>query len=263
MRPIDRPIHPIPIKEFQLHRSNWRSAARIATAALTATAVYGASTAIAQTGAPAQATTPAATTPPTEVAITGKPITPNGTEGLPAPGNNECFVRLFKPKADNVPEVIKADDEIAVQYRLRCSTPISAFSISFNRDVTFIEGEVPVTFLSGNGITKDQAFSCGGETPGAGIACIGTYKGGYNTVRGLVSLPLTEDEVADKTSFCKLGLAATASVFTSEVLRDSFTGAVKKNADGTSQIANYAAGPYRLTLPQCHKGAKKASGARR
>lgn len=246
-----------------MHRSNWRSAARLATVALTATAVYGASTALAQTGAPAQATTPAATTPPTEITATGKPITPNGTENIPSPGNNECFVRLFKPKAANVPETVKADDEVAVQYRMRCSTPITAFSLAFNRDVSFIEGEIAVTLLSGNAVTKDQAFSCGGATPGPGIACTGTYKGAYNTIRGLVSLPLTEQEVADGTSFCKLGLAATASVFTSEVSRDAFTGAVKKNADGTSQIANYAAGPFRVTFPQCHKGAKKASGARR
>lgn len=246
-----------------MHRFNWRSAARIATAALTATAAYGASTALAQTGAPAQATTPAATTPPIEIATTGKPITPNGTENLPAPGNNECFVRLFKPKAAGVPETVKADDEIAVQYRVRCSTPISAFSIAFNRDVSFIEGEIAVTFFNGNGVTKDQSFSCGGLTPGAGIACTGTYKGGYNTIRGLVSLPLTEREVAKGTSFCRLGLAATASVFTSEVSRDAFTGAAKKNPDGTSQIANYAAGPYRVTFPQCHKGAKPAKAARR
>lgn len=258
-----RPTHPIPIKEFQLHRSNWRSAARLATAALTATAVY-ATTALAQTGTPAQATAPAATTPPTEVAATGKPIAPNGTENLPSPGNNECFVRLFKPKAANVPETIKADDEIAVQYRVRCSTPISAFSIGFNRDVSFIEGEINVTLFNGNAVTKDQAFSCGGMTPGAGIACTGTYKGGYNTIRGLISLPLTEREVAKGTSFCRLRLAATASVFTSEVTRDAFTGAVKKNADGTSQISNYSAGPFRVTFPQCHKGAKQpASAARR
>ncbi len=241
-----------------MHRSNWRSAARLAAVALTATAAYGASTAVAQTSAPAQATTP-----PTEIPATGKPLPTNGTEGIPSPGNNECFVRLFKPKAANVPDVLKADDEITVQYRLRCSTAISAFSIAFSRDVSFIEGEIVVTLLNGNAVTKDQAFSCGGVTPGAGIACTGTYKGGFNTIRGLVSLPLTEQEVADGTSFCKLGLSATTSVFTSEVSRDAFTGAVKKNTDGTSQIANHAAGPFRVTFPQCHKGAKKATGSRR
>ncbi len=75
-------------------------------------------------------------------------------------------MRLFKPKAANVPETVKADDEVAVQYRMRCSTPITAFSLAFNRDVSFIEGEIAVTLLSGNAVTKDQAFSCGGATPG-------------------------------------------------------------------------------------------------
>lgn len=242
-----------------MHRSNWRSVARVAATAVAATAVYGSSAAIAQTGTP----TPVATTPPTEISTTGKPIAPNGTENIPNAGTNSCFARLFKPKDANVPEQLKAEDEIVVQYRIRCSSPISAYTVSLGRDISGIEAELFVTYLNGNSVIKDQAFNCGSEIPGPGVNCVGSYKGSYNTIRGLLTVPLTEKEVKAKASFCSVAMAPTLSTFTSEVSRDLFTGAVKKNADGTSQIVNYAAGPYRITRPQCHKGAKSASAARR
>lgn len=245
-----------------MNRTNWRSASRAAAVAIAATAAYGVSTAVAQTGAPAP-TTPAATTPPTEVAATGNPIAANGTENVPNAGTNTCFTRLFAPKAANVPEELKASDDIVVQYRVRCSSPISAFAIAFDRQVDGIEAEIPVTYFQGNGITKDQSFNCGGDLPGMGVSCVGTYKGGYNTIRGLVALALTDaEQKSGTTSLCKLAIKASISPFYSEVSKDLFTGAVKKNADGTSQIVNYAAGPYRVTTPQCHRGAKATSARR-
>lgn len=243
-----------------MHPINWRPAARVAVTALVATSVYGATTAVAQTGTPAQATTPAATSP-TEVAATGPAIAANGTENIPNAGTNTCFARLFKPKDANVPEQFKAEDEIVVQYRIRCSSPVSAYTVSLGRDISGIEAELFVTYLNGNSVIKDQAFNCGSEIPGPGINCVGSYKGSYNTIRGLLTVPLTDAEVKAKASFCSIAMTPTLSTFTSEVSRDQFTGAVKKNADGTSQIVNYAAGPYRITRPQCHKGAKKSAAA--
>jgi hypothetical protein len=158
---------------------------------------------------------------------------------------------------------MKADDEVVVQYRLRCSSPMAAYALAFNREVSGIEAELGVTYFQGNGTPKDQSFNCGGDLPGLGVSCVGVYKGGYNTIRGLVSISLTEQEVADQVSLCKLGLTASLATFTSEVNRDQFSGKAKSNPDGTSQIANFAAGPFRVTFPQCHKGAKAAAAARR
>lgn len=244
-----------------MHRTNWRRASRAAAAVLAVGAVYGASSALAETGIKLQATS----TSPDDVAITGKPIITTGTEGVPSPGNNECYARLFKPKAASVPEELKAEDDIVVQYRIRCSSPISAFSVAFDRDVNGVEAEYPVTRYADNGITPDQAFNCGGETPGAGVSCVGTYKGGFNTIRGLVALQLTDKEIKDGTPFCKLGLKATLSTFTSQFDRDQYTNKLKttKTVDGTTPVViNFAAGPYRVTTPACHRGAKSAKAKR-
>jgi hypothetical protein len=240
-----------------LNRTNWRSASRAAAVAIAATAAYGVSTAVAQTGTPAQ-TTPTATTPaPTPAPNVGPDLPTNGTEGQPNAGTNTCFTRLFKPKASSVPDELKADDDVVLQYRIRCSSPMSAFTIAFDRQVDGIEAEIPVTFFKGNGVTPDQSFNCGGDLPGLGVSCVGTYKGGYNTVRGLVAVALSSSEQkAGTTSLCQLGIHANISSFYSEVSKDLFKGTVKTNKDGTSQIVNYASGPYRVTTPQCHKGAK-------
>ncbi|MEH3053687.1 MAG: hypothetical protein PGN13_06690 [Patulibacter minatonensis] len=247
-----------------MHRNNWRTASRAAAAVLAATAAYGVQAAVAQTTTPA-ATTPA-TTPSQDITTTGGAISTNGTENTPNAGTNECFTRLFKPKAESIPAEFKSEDgtDVVLQFRVRCSSPMSAFSIAFNRELSGIEAEIPVTYFNGNGVTKDQSFNCGGDTPGPGVNCVGTYKGGYNTARGLISVPLTDAEVkAGISSLCKLGINANLSTFYSEVSKDIFTGAVKKNADGTSQILNYASGPYRVTTPQCHKGAAAKKAAKK
>lgn len=246
-----------------MHRTTWRRASRAAAAVLAVGAAYGASSALAETGIKLQSTS----TSPNDVAIstTNKPIVANGTENVPTPANNECYARLFKPKAANVPEELKADDDIVVQYRIRCSSPISAFSVTFNRDVNGIEAEYPVTRYADNGVTPDQSFNCGGETPGLGLTCVGTYKGGFNTIRGLVALQLSDKEIKNGTPFCKLGLQATLSTFTSQFDRDQYTNKLKttKTVDGTTPvIINFAAGPYRVSTPSC-RGGKAGSASKK
>lgn len=238
-----------------------RSTRRALPAIAAAAAIVGATApaAFAQTPAP---TTPAATTPPIEVATTGAPIAPNG-DGVPSPGVNQCYVRLFKPK--DFPESLGGEGTLVVQYRLRCSSDVTGFTVSFNREVDGAESELFTTRLADNGIIGDQAFNCAGEFPGWGVSCVGTYKGGYNTVRGLVALGLSDAEVKNNTPFCKLGITGLATTFTSLVARDPYTNKALVNADGTSQIRHYAAGPVRITTPACHRGAggdastKKAS----
>jgi hypothetical protein len=234
-----------------LHRSHWRHASLLAATALIA-ATCSLTTASAQTPAPV-ATTPA----PTEVATTGKPIVPNGTDNSATPGNNECYVRLFKPK--DVPEQYKLEGAITVQYRARCSSPVTGYAIAFNRQVDSAETEIFPTYFSGNATTPDQSFNCAGDFPGIGVTCTGTYKGGFNTIRGLVTLDLTDKEVKNNTPFCKLKIAATATTFTSIISRDPYTNKpVAPNADGTSKLLHLAAGPFRVTTPACHRGAAKS-----
>lgn len=202
----------------------------------------------------AGAQTPAPTTPPSnEVPTTSTtPILPDGND-TPSAGVNQCYVRLFKPK--DVPEALVGEGSLAVQYRLRCAAELTGFVVSFNREVDGAETELFTTRLADNGIIGDQAFSCSGEFPGWGVSCTGTYKGGYNTVRGIVTLSLSDKEVAKKTPFCELGISATATTFTSILARDPYTNKVLSNKDGTSQIRHFAAGPVRVTTPACHRGA--------
>ena len=202
----------------------------------------------------ADAQTPAPTTPPSnEVPTTSTAaILPDGND-TPTAGVNQCYVRLFKPK--DVPEALVSEGSLAVQYRLRCAAEITGFVVSFNRELDGAETELFTTRLADNGVIGDQAFNCSGEFPGWGVSCTGTYKGGYNTVRGIASIALTEKEAADKTPFCKLGISATASTFTSILARDPYTNKVLTNKDGTSQIRHFASGPFRVTTPACHRGA--------
>lgn len=202
----------------------------------------------------AVAQTPAPTTPPSnEVPTTSTtPILADGND-IPSAGVNQCYVRLFKPK--DVPEVLVSEGSLAVQYRLRCAAEITGFVVSFNREVDGAETELFTTRLADNGIIGDQAFSCSGEFPGWGVSCTGTYKGGYNTVRGITTISLTEKEVANKTPFCKLGISATATTFTSVIARDPYTNKPLVNKDGTSQIRHFASGPFKVTTPACHRGA--------
>lgn len=201
----------------------------------------------------AGAQTPAPTTPTNEVPSTSTaPILPDGND-TPTAGVNQCYVRLFKPK--DVPETFIGEGSLAVQYRLRCAAEITGFVVSFNREVDGAETELFTTRLADNGIIGDQAFNCSGEFPGWGVSCTGTYKGGYNTVRGITSLSLSDKEVKDKTPFCKLGITATATTFTSILARDPYTNKVLTNKDGTSQIRHFASGPFKVTTPACHRGA--------
>ncbi len=234
--------HPHPPKENLLLRSTKRALPALVAAA--SIAGVWASASLAQTPAP--------TTPPLEVDTTGAPILPVGND-IPTPGVNQCYVRLFKPK--DVPAVLQGEGTIVVQYRLRCAAEITGFTVSFNRQVEGAESELFTTRFADNGIIGDEAFGCAGEFPGWGVSCTGTYKGGYNTVRGLVSLTLSEKEVAKNTPFCKLKLRSTATTFTSVLARDPYTNKVLVNKDGTSQIRHYAAGPVRVTTPACHRGA--------
>lgn len=223
---------------------NWRTASRAAATVMSASAVFA--------GTAAAQTTPAPTTP-IEIPTTGAPIAPNGTDGAPTPGTNECFARLFKPK--DVPQGYDVEGSIAVQYRLRCSSDVSGYSFSFNREVQAAETEVFPTLYTSNSVIPDESFSCQGDFPGLGVNCVGTYKGRFSTIRGIVSLALTDQEVQDKTPFCKLGLSAAASTFTSLIARDPYTNKPLVNKDGTSQIRLYGAGPFKVTLPGCHRGA--------
>ncbi|MDO9356820.1 MAG: hypothetical protein Q7T55_24190 [Solirubrobacteraceae bacterium] len=251
---------PPPTKENQLHRLDWRTASRSAAAAFIATACLTAATASAQTPAP---TTPAATTPtiPGEVVSTGAPIAANGTDGIPTPGTNECYARLFKPK--DVPAQYLADDTVVAQYRLRCSSDVTGYAFGFNREVVSAETEIFPTFLTSNAVIPDEAFNCSGDFPGWGVTCTGTYKGRFSTIRGLVSFQLTEEEIAAKTSWCNLAITGTATTFTSSVARDPYTSKALVNKDGTSQLRNLSAGPFRVTTPTCHGGSASASKAKK
>lgn len=232
-----------PIEENHLLRCTRRAAPALAAAL---TLGFGVQSAVAQTPAP---TTPPAIEVPT---TSTTPILPVGND-IPSAGTNQCFVRLFKPK--DVPTALVSEGSLAVQYRLRCAAEITGFVVSFNREVDGAETELFTTRLTDNGIIADEAFNCSGEFPGWGVSCTGNYRGGYNTVRGIASISLTDEEVANKTPFCKLGISATATTFTSVLARDPYTNKVLSNKDGTSQIRHFASGPFKVTTPACHRGA--------
>jgi hypothetical protein len=241
-----------------LHRFNWRTASRASAIALTATACIAA-TAGAQSTTPA-ATTPAPTTPTNEVATTGAPIAANGTENAPTPGNNECYARLFQPK--DLPTGYSDDDStIVVQYRLRCASEVTGYGFSFNRPVTATETEVFPTLLKDNSVISDESFSCGGDFPGIGLTCTGTYRGRFSSIRAAVALERTPAEKG--VPFCKLNIQGSASVFASTVSRDPYTSKPLINKDGSSQIRHLSAGPFKVTTPACHRGASGGDAAKK
>ncbi len=193
----------------------------------------------------------------------GGGIANNGTGEHPERRHQHLLHPPVQAEGRQRAEELKSEDDIVVQYARALLEPDERVLDQLQPSGRRHRGRDSVTFYNGNGVTPDQSFNCGGDTPGEGVSCIGTYKGGYNTVRGLVALALTDEEQKAGTGFCNLGIGGSISTFYSEVSRDLFSGKVKTNADGTSQIVNYAAGPYRITTPQCHRGAKASSARAR
>ncbi len=80
-----------------------------------------------------------------------------------------------------------------------------------------------------------------------------------------MALQLSDKEIKNGTPFCKLGLQATLSTFTTQFDRDQYTNKLKttKTVDGTTPVViNFAAGPYRVSTPSC-RGGKAGSASKK
>ncbi|MGK2931831.1 MAG: hypothetical protein ACSLFD_03515 [Solirubrobacterales bacterium] len=77
------------------------------------------------------------------------------------------------------------ESENALDYSIKCSEDISAYSIVSNREINYFSTEV-VAF-AGDEVAEGEAFTCEGTIPANGIGCYGNATTG-NTVVGTVGL---------------------------------------------------------------------------
>ena len=85
----------------------------------------------------------------------------------------------------NVATTDEHESENALEYSVKCSEDISAYSIVSNREISYFSTEV--TAFAGDEIAEGESFTCEGTVPGNGIGCYGKATAG-NTVVGTVGL---------------------------------------------------------------------------
>lgn len=205
---------------------------RLAAAAITTVVAAGtlASGASAQTPAPAN--------PGDTVVTPGTPVAPDATRN---DSNNSCSLHL---KSQARPTL---EDDLTVDYALRCATPITGYSISVSTGarvapVTAFETEVFAIQKGTGAVLPDQGFNCSGEQPGWGVNCTGYYGGAYATLPGTFDLSTGVSNLRQV-----LGLSVTATVFRAVPSPDG-KGGYKKNADGSPTIVSSVAGPFNAKI---------------
>ncbi len=145
-----------------------------------------------------------------------------------------------------MPEELKAEDDIVVQYRIRCSSPISAFSVAFNRDVNGIEAEYPVTRYGRQRRDARSVVQLRRRDTGPRRELRRHLQGWLQHHPRPCGAAALDKEIKNGTPFCKLGLQATLSTFTTQFDRDQYTNKLKttKTVDGTTPVViNFAAAP--------------------
>lgn len=224
-----------------------RFAAVLATVATTA--ALGAATASAQTPVP-----------PDQVTTPGAPAPVGGRND----NNNSCSLHLKSQKR------VSKDDDLTVDYTLRCATPINGYTLSVvtsatDEPVSAFETEIFAAKRTGE-VLPDQSFSCFGDSPGWGVNCTGVYGGAYATIPGTFDLAVPQSNVRQIP-----GLTVTATVMRWLPVPDG-KGGFKKNADGSPAITGAIAGPFKARYddpkikkakPKKAKKATKKAAARR
>ncbi|HTR89713.1 MAG TPA: hypothetical protein VMG62_06350 [Solirubrobacteraceae bacterium] len=97
------------------------------------------------------------------------------------PNNYSCLGSL----AAGQPEVGSEEQQVA--YSFYCDGPITGYQL---------QAQVPVTGVSASPVVSENAtrnpltdtFSCSGEIPGYAANCVGSTKGGYETIAGQFSI---------------------------------------------------------------------------
>jgi hypothetical protein len=80
----------------------------------------------------------------------------------------------------------EADDPTSTQvgYTFACSGPITGYQIQPDHAATSIETEVFALDRASHDVVATDSFSCGGDIPGFGVNCVGTYGGDWRVVNG-------------------------------------------------------------------------------
>jgi hypothetical protein len=110
------------------------------------------------------------------------------TQTTPAPADqnpNNVDCRGHVEKGEPSP-----DDPTSTQikYVFACSGPLTGYQVQPNLEVTGFETEVFGLDRTTKAVVPTDAFSCGGDLPGYGVNCVGTYGGSYDIVGGTFSI---------------------------------------------------------------------------
>lgn len=144
--------------------------------------------------------------------------------------NNTCRGSTSKGAPD------PNDDTVTgVAFNLRCSGPITGFSVMSAKPIQGYETEVFAFDPAGQNIIGTDAFSCSGDIPGFGVNCVGTYGGGYRQIRG-------EFFIDGKNALCKRHRVEPIVTVT--------TASINSKGAPVSAIA----GPFSLGTPRGCKG---------
>lgn len=93
------------------------------------------------------------------------------------PNNYNCLGGI----AAGAPE--EGSTEQQVKYSFYCNGPITGYQIQAQIPVTGIQSP-PLTSAIPAGTALSDTFSCSGEVPGFALNCVGSTKGGYETIAG-------------------------------------------------------------------------------
>jgi len=96
------------------------------------------------------------------------------------PNNYSCLGSLTA----GTPEAGSEDQQ--VKYTFYCNGPITGYQVESQLPVTGVQSPPLVSSIAGQ--TLADTFSCSGEIPGWADNCVGSAKGGYETIGGQFSI---------------------------------------------------------------------------
>jgi hypothetical protein len=142
------------------------------------------------------------------------------------PNNLNCKGHISAGKAQ------PADDDVQVAYAFGCDGPITGYQIQPQIGDTGFDTATSVFTAAGDAVVTDS-FTCQGSFPGFGINCTGTYRGGFNAIKGQFSI---------------------AGKLCDEPRVDPLLTVVTATADARGVITQSISGPFDLGRPQGCKG---------
>jgi hypothetical protein len=77
----------------------------------------------------------------------------------------------------------EGSEEQQVKYTFYCNGPITGYQLAAQIPVTGVQSPPLVTAIPA-GTALSDTFSCSGEVPGYALNCVGSAKGGYETITG-------------------------------------------------------------------------------